>query len=83
MGTTDSHQEYRQRHGFDFALLSGSDRSVANRYDIPLTTIEGHHHVPRRTLYAIDERGVIRYRWQTDGPETESDIEAVVNLLDA
>jgi len=78
-----SHRAYHQRHGFDFALLSDFNRSVAAQYDVALTTLEGHHRVPRRTLYAIDRTASICYRWQANGPQTETDIQSVVRSLDA
>ena len=78
-----SHREYRQSHGFDFTLLSDSDRRVTAKYDVETATLEGHREVPRRTVYVIDDTGRVRYRWQSTGPDAETDIEEVVNSLKA
>ncbi|UVE52025.1 redoxin domain-containing protein (plasmid) [Haloferax larsenii] len=77
-----SHREYYQLHDFDFALLSDSDRRIASQYDVSLQPTEGHSRIPRRTVFAIDETRQVRYRWEATGPDSESNIEAVVRAFD-
>lgn len=52
----DSHERFRDRHGFRFPLLVDADKTVAAAYG----TL-GPIGFPRRSVFIVDRDGVIRY----------------------
>jgi len=51
-----SHEKFAAKHGFQFPLLSDTEKAVAGRYG----TL-GPLGFPRRSVFVIDSQGVIRY----------------------
>lgn len=51
-----SHEKFAAKHGFQFPLLSDTDKAVAGLYG----TL-GPLGFPRRSVFVIDSQGVIRY----------------------
>ena len=51
-----SHEDFSQKHGFKFPLLADTDKTVANLYG----TV-GPLGFPRRSVFVVDAKGVIRY----------------------
>jgi peroxiredoxin Q/BCP len=52
----DSHEDFAAKHGFEFPLLSDTDKEVAAAYG----TL-GPIGFPRRSIFIVDRDGVIRY----------------------
>lgn len=52
----DSHEQFAGKHGFGFPLLADTDKAVAAAYG----TL-GPIGFPRRSIFIIDDLGVIRY----------------------
>jgi peroxiredoxin Q/BCP len=51
-----SHESFAAKHGFTFPLLADTDKAVAGRYG----TL-GPLGFPRRSVFVIDGKGVVRY----------------------
>jgi thioredoxin-dependent peroxiredoxin len=51
-----SHEKFAAKHGFDFPLLSDTDKAVAGTYG----TL-GPLGFPRRSVFVVDPAGIIRY----------------------
>ena len=51
-----SHEEFSDKHGFDFPLLADTDKEVAGRYG----TL-GPIGFPRRSVFIVDGDGIVRY----------------------
>ncbi len=52
----DSHEKFAAKHGFGFPLLADTDKAVATKYG----TV-GPLGFPRRSVFVVDAKGVIRY----------------------
>ena len=51
-----SHEAFSARHGFKFPLLSDTDKQVAKLY-----SVIGLLGMPRRSVFVIDAKGVVKY----------------------
>ncbi len=51
-----SHEDFSAAQGFGFPLLSDTDKTVANLY-----SVIGPLGLPRRSVFVIDAKGVIKY----------------------
>ena len=51
-----SHEDFSAAQGFEFPLLSDTDKTVANLY-----SVIGLLGLPRRSVFVIDANGVIKY----------------------
>lgn len=52
----ESHEKFAAKHGFGFPLLADTDKTVATKYG----TV-GPLGFPRRSVFVVDGKGVIRY----------------------
>ena len=52
----ESHEQFAAKHGFKFPLLADTDKTVANLYG----TV-GPLGFPRRSVFVVDAKGIIRY----------------------
>ena len=51
-----SHEAFSAKRGFKFPLLADTDKSVANLY-----SVIGLFGIPRRSVFVIDPRGIVKY----------------------
>ncbi|MDY6819285.1 MAG: redoxin domain-containing protein [Halobacteriales archaeon] len=72
-----SHQAFAEDQQLDFTLLSDSDGSVSEAYDVLYDEFNHHKRVAKRSVFVIDESGTIQYAWATDDPEEMPDWSAV------
>ncbi|MFB6300818.1 MAG: redoxin domain-containing protein [Halobacteriales archaeon] len=72
-----SHQAFAEDHQLDFTLLSDSDGSVSEAYGVLYDEFNHHKRVAKRSVFVIDESGIIRYAWTTTDPEAMPDWSAV------
>ncbi len=63
---TFAQMAFAERLGIDFPLLSDWDGAVADAYGVRYDSWKGHRGVAKRSLFVVDETGVITYRWVTD-----------------
>lgn len=79
-----SHREFGQQQHLDFPLLSDSDGTVAESYDVLYDEFRDHKRIAKRAVFVIDTDQVIQYAWSTDDPSDQPDWEPVqeaVNTL--
>ncbi len=72
-----SHREFASQYNLEFPLLSDGGGMVAEAYDVLHDHYEGHRRLPRRALFVLDDRGVVRYAWAADEPGDRPDLESV------
>lgn len=79
-----SHGVFAEGEGLDFPLLSDSDGTVAESFDVLYDEVQGHKRVAKRAVYLVDRDRTIRYAWVAeDGghqPEWEG-VKAAVESL--
>ena len=70
------------RHlGVDFPLVCDWDGAVAEAYGVRYDTWKEHRGVAKRSLFVIDRRGLIRYRWVTDDALVLPDLDELIEAL--
>lgn len=66
VAATFAQMAFAEHLGIDFPLLSDWDGAVADAYGVRYGSWKGHRGVAKRSLFVVDEAGVITYRWVTD-----------------
>jgi peroxiredoxin len=79
---TFSHAAFAEQEGLQFPLLSDSDGSVAEEYDVLYDEFQGHKRIAKRSVFLVDSEEVIRYAWSTDEPEEQPEWTAVQDAVD-
>lgn len=70
--------EFRERHGIGFGLLSDFQKDVIDDYGVRMDFADlGVYGVAKRAVFVIDDDREVTYRWVTDDPGEEPDYEAV------
>jgi len=70
---------FAETYNFGFPLLSDFNRKVAKAFDVlqdPWVDL-GYRGVAKRSVFVVDGKGVLRYRWVTDDPDEEPPYEQV------
>lgn len=76
-----SHQAFADAEDLDFPLLSDSDGSIAEAFDVLYDEFKYHHRIAKRSVFVIDTDGIIQYAWCTDDPTTQPDWSAVAETV--
>lgn len=74
----DSHERFATKHGFQFPLLSDTDKAVAGLYG----TL-GPLGFPRRSVFVVDAHGVVRYAHRAIAGLTFRPVEELVGAIQA
>lgn len=51
------------REGFEFPVLSDAEHTVIHDYDVVREELFGHLETARRSIFVLDDEGIVRYRW--------------------
>ncbi len=76
-----SHREFRRANDLNFPLLSDWGHIVSRAYGVHHEEIYGLPGAPMRSVFVLDNDGVIRYRWVTEDPEIAPDTAEVVEAV--
>ena len=74
---------FAQTYNLQFPLLSDFNKKVAKLYGVlqdPWVGL-GYKGVAKRSVMAVDKRGMLRYRWVTDVPSVEPPYPEVVKAV--
>lgn len=74
---------FSQTYNLPFPLLSDFNKKAAKAYGVLQDPWVGHGYkgVAKRSIFVIDGRGFLRYRWVTDKPSNEPPYEDVVKAI--
>jgi peroxiredoxin len=76
--------EFREQNGFEFGMLSDSNKDLIADYDVSIDFADlGYHGVANRAVFVIDGDGEITYTWEADEPGTLPDFDAVEAAVEA
>lgn len=81
-----AHTAFAQMLDIPFPLVSDFNREIVSQFGIayaPDEPYSGWHGMSRRSVFVIDRDGTISYRWVSDDPLVEPDVEAAVHAVDA
>ena len=65
----------------DFALLSDWGGDVTRSFGVEYDSWKGHVRLAKRSVFVIDQDGVVRYRWVTDDASVQPDLDDVIAEL--
>lgn len=74
----ESHEQFAAKHGFKFPLLADTDKTVANLYG----TV-GPLGFPRRSVFVVDAKGIIRYAHRAIAGLTFRSVDELVEAVQA
>lgn len=84
VAATFSQMAFAEHLGVGFPLLSDWGGRTAEAYGVRYGVWKGHEGLAKRSLFAIDPRGIIRYRWVTDDalvlPQLDEPVEVLRGL---
>ena len=80
-----AHKAFAESLDLTFPLLSDFNRQVVKQFGIDYTEdapYSGFWGMSRRSVFVLDNNGVVRYVWVTDDPLVEPDYDAVVQAVE-
>jgi peroxiredoxin len=75
---------FAQTYNLQFPLLSDFNRKVSRLYGVlqdPWVGL-GYKGVAKRSVFLVDRRGILRYRWVTDAPPVEPPYQEVMKAVE-
>ncbi len=66
-----SHKAFAQSLNISFPLLSDFNKEVSRKYGVLYEDLRGLRGVSKRSIFVIDRKGVVRYRWVSEEPGKE------------
>ncbi len=76
-----SHREFKKVNRLNFPLLSDWGHIVSRAYGVHYEEIFGLPGAPMRSVFVLDNAGVVRYRWVTEDPELPPDTAEVIEAV--
>ena len=76
-----SHKAFAQSLNIKFPLLSDFNKEISRKYGVLYEDLRGLRGVSKRSVFAIDKEGVIRYRWVSEEPRKESNYAEIQDVL--
>ena len=74
--------EFRDKLGLEFGLLSDADKELIDAYDISMDFAEmGVHDLAKRSVFVVDGDGTVRYAWVSDDPGVEPDYDELLEKV--
>ena len=75
---------FTENRHLNFPILSDYKREVINKYGIVMANLgplEGYN-AAKRSVFVLDENGIIRYRWISDNPLVEPNYSEIKSALE-
>ena len=80
--TTYAHKAFAQQYDLNFPLLSDTDCSVAESYNVRYEEWEGQPNIPKRGVFLVDPQRRLRYIWTSDDAYVAPDLWPLKDALD-
>lgn len=72
---------FSQQNGLTFPLLSDFNRDISRSFGVLHEELMGLREISKRSVFVLDAKGVIRYRWVSDDPGQLPDLDVVRSAL--
>jgi peroxiredoxin len=79
---TFSQMAFAEHLGIEFPLLSDWGGAVAEAYGVRYENWKGHTGIAKRSIFVIDQDGVIAYRWVTEDALQLPDLHEALDVID-
>lgn len=79
-----ANKSFTENRHLNFPILSDYKREVINKYGIVMAnlgSLEGYN-AAKRSVFVLDERGMIRYSWISDNPQVEPNYDEIKSALE-
>lgn len=76
-----SHKAWAEKHNIKIPLLSDFNKEVSKKYGVLYDEILGLRGVSKRSIFIIDKKGVVRYKWVTEDPKVPPKMEEIKKSL--
>ena len=75
---------FSKANSLNFPLLSDYSREVVNIYGVAAEDFAGlkGYTVAKRSIFIIDNQGIVRYKWITEDPTVEPDYDEIMSELE-
>jgi peroxiredoxin len=75
---------FSKANNLNFPLLSDYSREVVNIYGVAAEDFAGlkGYTVAKRSIFIIDDQGIVRYKWITEDPTVEPDYDEIMSELE-
>jgi len=79
-----SSKAFTEKNRLPFPILSDYKREVIKTYGLELPNFAGlnGYTVAKRSVFIIDEKGIVRYVWVSDNPAVEPNYQEIQNALE-
>ncbi len=75
------HEAFKKANSLNFDLLSDYDHEVSRKYGVYYEEFLGLRGVSKRSVFIVDGRGVLRYRWVTEDASKLPDMNEIKSAL--
>jgi peroxiredoxin len=74
---------FAQVHNLQFPILSDYSRETIKKYNIVMNDFAGlkGYSAAKRSVFILDEKGIVRYKWVSEDPTKEPNYEEVKKAL--
>lgn len=76
-----SHRAWKAEHRINFPLLSDWGHDVSKAYGVYYDEIFGLPGASKRSVFVIDQDGIVRYKWVTEDPGVPPRTEEVARVV--
>ena len=78
-----SNRAFAEKNRLPFPVLSDYKRETIQAYGLELPNFSGleGYTVAKRSIFIIDEEGIVRYVWVSDNPEVEPNYQQIQEFL--
>lgn len=75
---------FSETNGLNFTILSDYAREVVNIYGVAAEDFAGlkGYTVAKRSIFIIDDKGIVRYKWITEDPAVEPNYDEIMSKLE-
>jgi peroxiredoxin len=79
-----SNKAFSEKNRLPFPVLSDYNRDVIKKYDLVLPDISGlkGYTTAKRSIFILDEQGIVRYIWISEDPSVEPKYEEIKEFLE-
>lgn len=79
-----SNKAFAEKNRLPFPILSDYKREVIKTYGLELPNFAGlnGYTVAKRSIFILDDKGIVRYVWISDNPATEPDYQEIQKTLE-
>ncbi|WP_455278060.1 peroxiredoxin [[Eubacterium] cellulosolvens] len=75
---------FSETNSLNFTILSDYAREVVNIYGVAAEDFAGlkGYTVAKRSIFIIDDKGIVRYKWITEDPAVEPNYDEIMSKLE-